>query len=193
MRFEQVLPQGGGQIRLLGVIRGVLGTPKESHANGADIYLAFVADNILQGVRFEDFHIRLLPFFLGRQLAPASATVRQVTVTNKALKPRPPGRVTVARVGTVGTVQVYPSTPGVPGAGDLFPDGATDSGPPFQFEGDFLADVDGGTASPENTDSFTVTLPAATAAVVNVKSRLNNFVSVATSVSVGASDGSYHS
>lgn len=189
MVFEKFVPQGGGVIRLEGVARGVFGTTKASHSIGAEVYITFVSNNILKNIPFDDFYVKLLPVFQDNIVPAGLVTAVNVTKTGKALQPRDPGMIVVDRTGTTLDVQVNPSTPGVPGAGDKSPV-ETDTEPPYAFDGDFAATYGATVDEIKPEDSFSITVPVG-AIDVTVKSRFNNRLSTGKTVSVGASDGQY--
>lgn len=186
--FEKFLPQGDGSVILQGVRRGLLGTPIQTHNINAGIYLTFVASNVLSKVRFQNFYVKLLPRFLANVLDSASATSTNVVTSYKARKPRNPGRLKAVRTGSDIALQIYPSTPGVLGAGDSFPI-ETDQPPPFPFLGDFQISY-ASTTIIIGIDSTVIT--QAGSVNVTVKSRLNGYVSSGKIITVGASDGTYY-
>ena len=113
------------------------------------------------------------------------------TRINKAKEPRNVGRIEGTKAAANVTFQLFPSTPGVPGAGDL-PEDETDSAPPFDFRGDFelTGDV---SPSPQTqtSDNFTIA-PTVFPANITVKSRLNNKLSAGRQITIDTTDGVYY-
>ena len=190
MTFESYTPQSGNQVLLGGVTRKILGTPKESHAINDEIWLFNWNDNILENVPWNDFYVKILPMFQSSVLDPSLVTAFNFTRTNKAKEPRNVGYIKAVKTLTNVDFQLYPSTPGVVGAGDL-PEDETDSPPPFDFRGDFelTGDV---SPSPQiqTIDSFSIT-PTVFPANITVKSRLNNKLSSGRPITIGTTDGTY--
>ncbi len=185
--FEDIAPEGGG-FRLSRCIRGALGTPIESHSTSAEIWLVDVGDNILRDIAVNSFFVKLRPLFQGNSIDLSLVTEIAVTGTNKAKKPRRPGRVTVSRFGSNLTTTIYPNTPDIDGYGQGLPSDVIPPLQPYPFEGEFLMDDGTGETvwlvSQKNfmkSGAFTLT----------IKHRRFGLVSDAITVNVGASDGLY--
>jgi len=189
--FEQVISLGSNQFQLLGCIRGVLSTPKQTHSAGAVIWLANIGNNVIPGTGLEDFYLKVVPGFIADYIDPADVTAIAVQTTYKARQPRIPTWITATRSGSLVSVQIYPTTPGVRGAGDSTPS-ETDSALPFPIgDSDFEVQIDSGT--PYFEDSATFSITQAGAFTLKVRSRLNGYLSDQKTVSVGAGDGFYQS
>lgn len=187
MCFEKVIAMGGDQYKLLGVVRGVLGTKREAHTSGASIWLVGSSAFVLQNVGFDDFYVKVVPQFLDKVADISQVDGVNYTATNKAKKPRDVSRIAATRTGSTVAVQLWPTSPGVDGAGDS-PESVTDSAPPFDFAGDF--EISGGVATEiKQSDSFNIN--QAGAFDLTVKSRLNGYTSSGITVSIGAGDGVY--
>lgn len=187
LAFEQVTALGSGKYKLLGCIRGILGTEKATHVIGSEIWITYISNNILSGIKFSKFFVKGLPRILREILDPSDTTGIEVNVTNKARKPRRPGWIVAIRSGNNITFQIYPTTPGIAGAGDD-PATVTDQAPPFAFLGDFLIEW-GSSSNIQTVDNFVIIEPAAF--TFSVKSRVNGFVSSAKTIYVGTGDGVY--
>ena len=188
--FQNYIPQTGNQVLLTGITRKILATPKQSHAINDEIWLFSLNDNVLENVPYDDFYIKVLPMFLSTVLDASLVTAQNFQRTNKAKEPRNVGRIKATKAGINVTFQLFPSTPGIVGAGDL-PESETDSEPPFNFLGDFELS---GNVSPDpqiqTSDSFTIT-PTVFPATIVVKSRLNNKLSSGRTIVIGTVDGDY--
>jgi hypothetical protein len=136
--FQSINPEGVSSFRLSGCIRGVLGTPIQTHSFGAQIWLAEIADNLLEGISdINNFYIKNIPFLTYNTIDPSLATENSVLITSKAKKPRNPGHLIATRVGSTITLEIFPNSPDIDGAGQGNPDEITDTAPhPFPFSGD---------------------------------------------------------
>lgn len=180
----------GSNVRLGGIIRGLFNTPVESHTLGQQIFLVNLGGNVLEGIQLSSFWYKILPSFQGRFLDPSEVTPIQVTVSNKAKKPRKPGHVKVTRTGTTIDVEIYPSTPDIDGYGQGIPSVvATFGNPPYPFTGELLLDWETGNTILTTTTLYSFTKSGAFTFTVN--SRRFGMTSDAYTVSVGASDGVY--
>lgn len=189
MTFQSVTPLGGEQYRLTGIVRGAFGTEKETHAINSFGWITFLTNNLLS-LYFDDFYSKLLFQNNPDEIAASSVSAFFSTTEGKAKKPRNPGRIVAERTGSNIYVQIFPSSPGIPGAGNSSPDSLTDREPPFDFLGDFEVSY-GSTTEIKSMDGFTVT--SATSINITIKSRLNGFKSSGKTITVGASDGKYYS
>ena len=187
MAFQTVTPEGVGSYRLTGVIRGVLGTTKALHAISSPIYLCDIKDNLISNLTIEDFNVKLLPYVNNDQLDEGDASAHNVIATYLAKKPRTIKRIEAVRVGTTISLQLFPSTPSIDGAGNNG-ESITDQEPPFAFSGDFVVSYNT-TEIIKETDGFDITYSGAI--TIEVKHRLNSFISDGLSVVVGAGDGTY--
>ena len=186
--FQQVLPLGGGSYKLLGCIRGILATEQKTHVAGKEIWLAYFSDNVLEKIPWDTFFVKVLPRFQGNIVDAASVTAVQGTKTAKAKKPREVSRIVAERIGNNISFQLWPSSPGVPGAGDYAPDLMTDKEPPFDFRGDFIVEWNSNSEI-KATDSFVVIQAGTT--TFTIKSRLNSYISTGKQIIVEATDGTY--
>ena len=185
--FQQVIPQGGGDVQLLGVRRGVLGTPIQTHPIGTEIYIANFGNNVLQKVGFDNFYVKILPVVIDDRLTLADVTAINVTKSYKAKQPRDPGRIEATRSGSNITIQIFPNTPGIVSPIDIALAAPT-SQKPYPFFGDFKVEYASNTVF-QTTDNFVIS--HAGAVDITIKSRLNSYTSSGLLVSVGASDGTY--
>lgn len=180
----------GLDVRLGGIIRGLFNTPVESHTVGQQIFLVNLGGNVLEGIQLSSFWYKILPQYQSKVLDPSEVTPIQVTVTNKAKKPRRPGHVRVTRLGTDIDVELFPSTPDIDGFGQGIPSIVSTFGnPPYLFTGELLLDWE-----TDSTILTTTTLHSFTksgAFTLTVNSRRFGMTSDAYTVSVGADDGVY--
>lgn len=185
IRFQTVTPLDGGDYKLTGIVRGVLNTIPQTHNAGSQIYLTYWGKNILRNIKQEKFYVKIVPKFLSKILPVEDVTPIYVESTHKAMRPRNPGYISAVRSGGNVSVQIYPNTPGINGAGDL-PESIVAQEKPFPFAGDFQIEYD--TISEILTsDSFTISRVGEF--TLTVKSRLNGFISSGLSVQIGSTDG----
>lgn len=177
----------GENVRLLGCIRGALGTEVASHSSSDEIWLVNFGQNLLQENFPRTLYFQVLPTFGRRSLDPP-VTNSTITFEQKAKKPYSPGRVKATRSGSNIDIEIWPRTPGLTGSGTDPAENVTDQYP-FEFEGDFEIN-DGTTSTFVSTTETSIT--KAGAFTLSVKSRRNGFLSSAVTVSVGASDGDYY-
>lgn len=178
----------GDDIRLTGCIRGVLNTPVAEHSSGADIWLVNFADNILVGSFPDTVFVQFSPRFQNA-FVELPVTKNEISITNKCLYPYKPSRVVATRSGSDVTVEIWPATPGLAGAGVESADSATDAYP-LEYRGSLEIDYETGTESltpPTNETSFS----KAGAFTLSVQSQLNGYLSDAYVVEVGSGDGEY--
>ena len=185
--FQTVTALPGGNYRLAGIVRGVLGTTPTVHATNAPIWLAYLGDNIMTKFNLATFYAKVVPRLLGRSAPVTEIAAIEVVTAYKARVPRNPARIIATRSGSDVTLQLWPSTPSIRGAGDAAPS-ETDSAPPFPFFGDFQVGYSGATVY-KNTGSFVVTQSGEVA--ITVKSRINGYLSSGKTITVGAADGEY--
>lgn len=187
--FQDVQPEGVGNYRLTGCVRGVLGTPIETHNVGAKIYLTSLANNILRGVTAGNFYIKAIPRFHTQSVDPGLVSPVSVSLTNKAKTPRKVSRLLATRTGDSVVLEIFPSSPDVPGFGDGNADQITDAQPhPFFFGGDFELSYNSLLEYIQNT---TKTITLAGAFVITVKQRRFGFLSESLAITVGSGDGQY--
>lgn len=185
--FQSITPLGDNRYKLLGCIRGILGTQKEAHFAGDEIWLSYIDNNVLTKVKWGSFWTKIIPYTASRQLDASQVTAIKVETEYKARRPFPPGRLVATRSGSDISVQIFPRTPGYFGAG-ASPESVTDTAPPFPFSGDFRVEYNS-TNGIVSLDSFSINV--AGAVDIEVSSRLNGYTSAAKTVSVGAADGIY--
>lgn len=187
--FQIVTALGGGQFRLSGCIRGVMGTTKATHAIGAAIWLAYLADNIFVKSNIETFYYKVIPRHGNRSLDAGDVTATLATITYKARVPRNPGRIIATRSGNTISINLWPSSPSIRGAGDD-PPSVVDSKPPFPLIGDFEVTWLSTTVFFDTADFFITQSGAVT---ITIKSRINGYLSSGKAIVVGASNGVYKS
>jgi len=176
----------GGNIRLTGIIRGVLGSIKSSHGVSDEIWLTDIDNNILNFKPFETTYFQILPIFGNNELSPP-ATIESFTYTGKAKQPFPVGRVEAIRSGSNITVNILPATPSLNGAGSM-PENVILPVSQVPYLGDFEINYD---SNDYNFNDITYSFTRSGSFTLTVKSRLNGFLSTGKSVTVGAGDGSY--
>lgn len=107
----------GAQVRLSGIVRGLLDSVPVDHAQNDVFYMIFVAGNVSSGVfTSSPVSMKLIPQSNLDTLAEGSATAFNVTMANRHLKPYPPVRPNAAGSGP------YPT-------GTVSLDGSNTSGP----------------------------------------------------------------
>lgn len=187
--FQDVQAEGPVNYRLKGCIRGIALTPVESHSSGAAIFICNVANNILQSAEASTFYLKLIPRFGNKSLDPSLVSSIQVTVANKAKKPRNPSRLKATRSGSNITLEIWPNSPDVAGAGQGIAENVTDTAPhPFPHTGDFEVSY---LSTKTYIQDTTTTIVQAGAVAITVKSRRFGLLSDGLNVNVGAGDGVY--
>lgn len=187
MAFQTIIPEGVESYRLTGIIRGILGTKKALHAISSTIYLCDIRDNLITNLSVENFDVKLLPYVNNDQLDEGDATAHNITTEYLAKKPNAVSRIEAIRSGSTISIQLFPSTPGIDGAGNNG-ESVTDQEPPFSFLGSFVITYST-TEEIKTSDSFDITYSGAVD--VTIKHRLNGFITDGLTVSVGSSDGTY--
>lgn len=188
MGFQTVVAEGDSY-RLKGIVRGVLNTPVESHAQDDFIWLVeWSTKNTLLGISSGAFFLKFLPTFGGRSIDAGLVTAINVSYTAKAQIPTKP-RVTANRSGSTVDFEVFPVTWDKKGAGAQA-ENISISVDPIAFEGDFEVD-DNSTVEYETQRIFSRTL--AGAEIVTVKHRVNGRLSEAAVLEIGTADGLYTS
>ena len=190
MLFQNITLTGTSTATLTGVVRGLFHTPVQSHSAGDEIWLTTIADNVLQNIPYDSFFVKVLPKFVDNIVSPGAVAAKSATKQNKALEPRNVGRIRAVKVGSNVDLQLHPSIPGIPGAGDLSPVEAY-GGAPYNI-GDAAFEVTGDVpATPlQYSDSFTVT-PTTFPATITIKTVQNNKFSSGISVTIQNVDGVY--
>lgn len=202
--FEIVAFQGvepiaqSADVRLTGVIRGLMNTTKQAFSSGKELWLVNIGDNVLTGITDGTFYLKILPFLLGAQLDEADASELTVNYRGRAKTPWPPALVKASRSGSTVTVTAWPTPRIYPGAGVTdgagtshgSTDGQTDQWPP-EFVGSFNYSDDGWTTTYNDT-SYTWNYTNAGAHTLRVKALVSGYMSVEAAVVVGASDGDYY-
>jgi hypothetical protein len=100
--FQTVSYEGDSSIRLTGVVRGVMGTPTDSHSSGVSIWLANVAQdrNVMYEIHSYDFYVKMIPHLGQQYIDESDATAMRVTATHTADGFPPISRIEVERTGT---------------------------------------------------------------------------------------------
>ena len=186
--FEDIQPEGVSSFRLSRCIRGVLGTPVETHSVGSEIWLVDIGNNVLQDVNVADFFVKLRPVFRGNSIDLSAVTPIAVTNANKAKKPRRPGRLTAERFGSNVTVTIFPNIPDIDGYGQGSPQDVIPPIQPYPFLGDFI--MNDGTTEDIWITTQRVFVKSG-AFTMTIKHRRFNLESDPISVDIGAADGLY--
>ena len=188
--FQSIQPEGQSSYRLTGCIRGTLGTSIQTHATGAEIWLAVISKNITEFVA-SDFYIKILPMVVSDVLDPADATAIHVTCQNKALTPWPPGRIVANRSESLVTVEYWPRTQDHIGAGMQPADTQTDQYP-FAFDGDFEIFTDvGGDPHHQFISGTQVVITQTGTFTLSIKCRRDGYLSEAKTLFIGSANGEY--
>lgn len=197
--FQNVVPIAqSADVRLTGVIRGLMNTTKQTFSSGKEVWLTNLGDNVLTGISEGTFYLKILPFILGETLDPGDASEITVNYRGRAKTPWPPALVKASRSGSTVTVTVWPTTRVYAGAGVTdgagsthgSTEGQTDQWPP-EYLGSFNYSDDGWTTTYNDT-SYTWNYSNAGAHTLRVKALVSGYTSVEAAVSVGASDGDYY-
>jgi len=107
MGFRTVTLLENGDVKLTGVIRGMYGTTKAGHSNGADIWLTTLDRNVLLGENASDPYFKFVPYTHAGVFDIASVTAIHKTRENKAAQVPAP-RFYAVRSGSAVTVKVQP-------------------------------------------------------------------------------------
>lgn len=138
MAFQTVTPEGGTDIRLTGVIRGLFNTDVVQHNSGVPIWL-FEYPSINSRTTMQEqagtFYLKFLPSIAGVVLDASDATAITVNRANAA-EPYRPTRVHAVRSGSTVTINWWPTTQYWDGAGAVPADSQLDVYP-FNFNGSF--------------------------------------------------------
>ena len=152
-------------------------------------FLTDISSNILDRVNLSNFYVKVVPKFLGNEADICQVSATNIISTSKAKQPRNPGRLIATRVGSLVTLEIVPSTPGIPGAGDVFVS-ETDQPKPHSFGGVFL--ISHGATIDEATEADTISITNASAVTITVKHRIDNHISPGLDVFVDTPDGTYY-
>jgi hypothetical protein len=188
MAFQDHDPYGTTQYIMTGVIRGMFGTPVETHAAGAEVWIFYASDQIQLIDLTSVFYIKMLPGSQGDVLDSSLATAIAVTPAQKAKTPFAPELVEAIRSGSTVTLTWWPRTRALAGAGA---NGETivDANPMI-YDGDFEYSINGGTGVLINATTLTYTNAASF--TFQVRNRVDGYYSAWTvSLAVGAADGRY--
>jgi len=187
--FREVANEGN-DIRLSGIIRGRLQTPKETHAISSQIFIFDFADNVLDGISFTTFYSKPVAQFNANQYDPSLITPILTTAVSRAKKPRIPGFVTATRTGSTIDVSIWPNTPEIPGFGVGDPSVVLSPGPaPYSFIGEILVQYD--SSEIVLTTTTLTSFTRAGAFTLTIYHKRFNLLSDPYIISVGASDGEY--
>lgn len=186
--FQDIQPEGVGSYRLTRCIRGALGTPVESHAIGAEIWLTDIGNNILDNTNVADFFLKIRPLFQGNSIDLSLVSAIAVINANKAKTPRRPGRLVAVRSGSDVSLTIFPNTPDLDGYGQGLPQDVIPPKSAYPFFGEFVVD-DGTTESIWTVSQDNITKSGAF--TFTVKHRRFGLESLSITVDVGAGDGTY--
>lgn len=114
MLVQQAIANGGANVDMQSVYRGVLDTVQSSWPAGSDVFLVFSGGNVSQtGIpETNNVHVKLLPFSLSDQLDEASATQIVLSMDRRNRRPYPPSRVTIGTTAWGSTVSLEQQNPG---------------------------------------------------------------------------------
>jgi hypothetical protein len=187
--FQTVTLVGVDQIRLGGVIRGLLNTSIGTHSIGTDIWVTQIGNNIMTGVTASTFYLKFTPFFGTEVYDVGSVSSVTVNYESKALTPWPISTGKVARSGSTLTVTVEPITQEVIGAGTR-PIDQQPFADPVPLECILEHSVNDTTYTQETDTTFNYT--QAGTHTLYVKQNLNGRLSTAVTCVVDAADGTYY-
>lgn len=104
--FANVAYEGGSDIRLTGVIRGMFNTTIASHASGTEIWITTLGNNVITGVTDASFNLKLCPYSHQGSIDPSSVDAISVTKTNKAVTPLPPNFRMIRRATNLNYIEL---------------------------------------------------------------------------------------
>ena len=189
LAFQQVIPLGPGRYRLLGCIRGILGTAIQNHTMGSQIWLTQIGDNIISDIKIIDFYMKIVPWLLNNSADASLISAISIATRYVAKRPRNPARIIAIRQGGKINISIWPSSPGINGAGETWPN-EPGTGTPFHFLGDFQISW-GPNIQYIATCDFYIIQPGAT--IITIRSRINGYLSSGKSIAIGAANGTYKS
>lgn len=184
MRFQQVQLQPDGTIKLMGIARGVFGTPVQTHFAAAQCWLTNVGDAVLSGNAAKRGYYKLVPSVGGHSVDIGDVSANHVESVDLAARPWPVSAIHAERAGSTINVRWWPRDVGLGGAGLDDEDVQLDQWPPT-FTGDFVVNgvpVAACETSITSTDAINITVCA----------RQNGNISDAVTVDVGTADGTYY-
>ena len=192
MKFQYHIPGQGGTFRMLGVSRGMWNTTIGSHSIGAEVWIMNLRpdNNFVQYNATGTIYVKFLPQYGSSVLPIASATARNVTVTEKAKVVQPPAVVQAVRSGSTVTLTWWPVVQNFIGAGDVAETASNDSWP-FNFDGDFEYQKNSDTAI-SGYDSCQLVITDAAQFTFKVRQRIETSYSAwTTTLTVAVGDGTY--
>lgn len=184
MGFQIVQLEGVADLRLTGVVRGLFGTPIQTHAAGATIWLTSINDSLQLLGDVTEVWLKILPTFNGEAVELDSVAAHHITVSNTAAIPWPVAGLRAVRDGSTVTVSWMPRDVGLGGAGLSSADTQTDQYP-YAYAGDFV--VNGTTVAGTET-----TLTTASQVTAMVYARQDGRLSESRSIIVPTEDGTYY-
>lgn len=189
MAFQSHLPYGDGdQYQILGVVRGLFGTTVASHTAGANVWIFYASDQLLDYDGTAQCWVKLLTACGEKVLRESAATAITVTPAQKAMAVAAPDLIQVEVSGTSAIVTWWPVVREFNGAGMKAEDAYSDSWP-FEFDGDFEYTADGVTVEGYNSCQVTITISGST--TFSVRQRVKGVYSSSKSITFPQTDGTY--
>lgn len=109
MTFQNIVPEGlSGAYRIIGICRGLLGTPVEDHASGSEIWIAEIDNNIITSTASTSYY-KFVPYVDSTAASIATCSVVTGTNTLKSIQPLAASRVKAVRSGSNVSVTVIPA------------------------------------------------------------------------------------
>lgn len=197
--FQGVVPiEQSADVRLTGVIRGLMNTTQQTFASGKEIWLCNIGDNVLTGIAEGQFYLKIVPFLLGENADESLCNEITVNYKGRARTPWPPSLIKASRSGSTITVTAWPTTRVYAGAGITDGAGSTHgsvAGQTDQWPPDFLGSFnysDDAWTNTYNSTSYTWNYTKAGSHTLKVKALVSGYQSDEVSFTVGAADGDYY-
>lgn len=113
MLVRTAVANGGANVDLQTVYRGVLDTVQKAFSAGDQVFLVFAGGNVGGPIpETNNVHVKLLPFSLSDQVAEGSATQIALTMNRRVRRPYPPSRIAVGGTDWATTVSLEQTNPG---------------------------------------------------------------------------------
>jgi len=171
------------------LIRGLKGTsPTKTIGVGDICWVTHITENnTITNLSSGEFWFKLVPYFNNNSADITTIAATKITVTNSAKQPRAVSYINAMRSGSAIDVTIFPSTPGVDGAGDNAPN-VTDL-ETFLYGG--VLEITTSHDSYTRDENYEFTITTASATTISVVHVLNGFRSQTVDLVVGTSNGIY--
>lgn len=113
MLVRTAVVNGGANVDMQTVYRGVLDTVQKSFAAGDQVFLVFAGGNVGGPIpETNNVHVKLLSFSLSDEVAVGSATQIALTMNRRVRRPYPPSRISIGGTQWATTVSLEQTNPG---------------------------------------------------------------------------------